>query len=215
MKFGIRKPNIRKSIKARTTGKLKRKIKKATNPFYGKKGIDYIKNFKGAIYNKIYNKATFGKNDILKNTDNKKSKKIKNKKEAIFMAEQWLKVAQESANLINSTKNPDIFFGRYNLLIEKMKLLSNAENIVKFESKKPSEDLKDILDKKQLSIKEFIDRYYNETEKKVKGLTTQKAKENSINKFCEQLEFYNEEMLEENINYYQQLYNDLKNKYLS
>ena len=38
MKFGMRKPSIMKSIKARTTGKLKRKIKRAINPFYGKRG---------------------------------------------------------------------------------------------------------------------------------------------------------------------------------
>lgn len=37
MKFGFRKPSIKKSIKARTTGKIKRKMKKAFNPFYGKK----------------------------------------------------------------------------------------------------------------------------------------------------------------------------------
>lgn len=37
MKFGIRKPSIKKSIKARTTGKITRNIKKAVNPFYGKK----------------------------------------------------------------------------------------------------------------------------------------------------------------------------------
>ncbi len=44
MKFGMRKPSIKKSIKARTTGKAKRKVKKALIPGYGKKGIGYIKN---------------------------------------------------------------------------------------------------------------------------------------------------------------------------
>jgi hypothetical protein len=74
MKFGFRKPSIKKSIKARTTGKIKRKMKKAFmicyayffnkkmkkafNPFYGKKGMGYIRNPKKAIYNKIYNKTT-------------------------------------------------------------------------------------------------------------------------------------------------------------
>ena len=44
MKLGIRKPNIKKSIKARTTGKVKRMAKKAINPLYGKKGMGYINN---------------------------------------------------------------------------------------------------------------------------------------------------------------------------
>lgn len=37
MKFGVRKPSIKKSISARTTGKIKRSIKKSVNPLYGKK----------------------------------------------------------------------------------------------------------------------------------------------------------------------------------
>lgn len=60
MKVGIRKPNIKSRIKARTTGKIKRKIKGSINPLYGKKGMGLINNPKKAIYNKIYNKTTIG-----------------------------------------------------------------------------------------------------------------------------------------------------------
>ena len=63
MKIGLRTPSLKKSFKARTTGRLKRKIKKATNPFYGKKGMGYIKNPKRAIKNKIYHKTTFSWNN--------------------------------------------------------------------------------------------------------------------------------------------------------
>lgn len=66
MKFGFRKPSIKKSIKARTTGRIKRTVKKNINPFYGKKGIGFIKNPKKAIYNKVYNKTSFGLRDIFK-----------------------------------------------------------------------------------------------------------------------------------------------------
>lgn len=59
MKFGPRKPSLKRSIKARTTGKLKRRAKKAVNPFYGKKGMGWIRNPRKAAYNKIYNKTTF------------------------------------------------------------------------------------------------------------------------------------------------------------
>ena len=37
MKIGVRKPSIKRNIKARTTGKLKRKVKSTINPLYGKK----------------------------------------------------------------------------------------------------------------------------------------------------------------------------------
>lgn len=58
MKIGFRKPSIKKSISARTTGKLKRSVKKALIPGYGKKGMGWIKNPKKALYNKVYNKTT-------------------------------------------------------------------------------------------------------------------------------------------------------------
>lgn len=70
MKLGIRKPNIKKSIKARTTGKVKRMAKKAINPLYGKKGMGYINNPKKAIYNKIYNKISFNAFNIFKKSNN-------------------------------------------------------------------------------------------------------------------------------------------------
>lgn len=66
MKFGPRKISIKKRAKARTTGKLKRKMKKAVNPLYGKKGMGYIKNNKRAIKNKIYHKTTFDPFKFLK-----------------------------------------------------------------------------------------------------------------------------------------------------
>lgn len=53
MKFGLRKPNLKSRVKARTTGKMKRKAKSAVNPFYGKKGSG-LRNPKRAAYNKVY-----------------------------------------------------------------------------------------------------------------------------------------------------------------
>lgn len=66
MKFGMRKTSIKKSIKARTTGKAKRAIKKSVVPGYGKKGMGVIKSPKKAAYNKAYKKTTFSIFDIFK-----------------------------------------------------------------------------------------------------------------------------------------------------
>lgn len=62
----IRKPSLKKSIKARTTGKAKRAVKKAIIPGYGKKGTGWIKNPKKAAYNKVYNKTSVSIFDIIK-----------------------------------------------------------------------------------------------------------------------------------------------------
>lgn len=66
MKFGVRKPSIKRSIKARTTGKAKRAVKKAVVPGYEKKGAGWVKNPKKAAYNKVYNKTSFSLFDLFK-----------------------------------------------------------------------------------------------------------------------------------------------------
>lgn len=66
MKIGLRKPSLKKSVKARTTGQLKRKAKSAINPFYGKKGMGWVRDPKKAAYNKVYNKTSFGIGDLFK-----------------------------------------------------------------------------------------------------------------------------------------------------
>ena len=70
MKFGIREPNLKKSIKARTTGKIKRTAKRSINPLYGKKGMGFINNPKKAMYNKVYNKTSINAFDLFKKSNN-------------------------------------------------------------------------------------------------------------------------------------------------
>ena len=65
MKYGMRKPSIKKSISARTRGRATRAVKRALIPGYGKKGMGLL-HPKKALYNKVYRKPTFGLGDILK-----------------------------------------------------------------------------------------------------------------------------------------------------
>ncbi|MCH3951754.1 MAG: hypothetical protein LKE33_12605 [Acidaminococcus sp.] len=65
MKFGFRTPSLKRSISARTTGRLKRSIKRAVIPGYGKKGMGIL-HPKKALYNKVYHKTTFGLSDLFK-----------------------------------------------------------------------------------------------------------------------------------------------------
>ncbi len=66
MKIGIRKPSIKKSIKAKTTAKAKRAIKKTVVPGYGKKGVGWVKDPKKAMYNKVYKKTSVSILDLFK-----------------------------------------------------------------------------------------------------------------------------------------------------
>ena len=66
MKFGMRKPSLKRSLKARTTGRAKRAVKKALIPGYGKKGMGRLENPKKAACNKIYKKTSFSLFDLFK-----------------------------------------------------------------------------------------------------------------------------------------------------
>ena len=58
MKFGFRTPSLKKSLKARTTGRVKRAVKKSVNPLYGKKGVGLITDPKRSVENRIYKRTT-------------------------------------------------------------------------------------------------------------------------------------------------------------
>lgn len=66
MKFGMRKPSIKRSFKASTTGRAKRAIKKAVIPGYGQKGMGLIKDPVRSVKNSVYKKTTFGIRDLFK-----------------------------------------------------------------------------------------------------------------------------------------------------
>ncbi|MGI6585006.1 MAG: hypothetical protein GX301_05965 [Gracilibacteraceae bacterium] len=63
MKFGIRKPSLKKSIAARTS------VKRYARHSLGLKaprGFGWFTNPKKALYNKVYNKTSFSIFDIFK-----------------------------------------------------------------------------------------------------------------------------------------------------
>jgi len=210
MKFGFRTPSPMKSIKARTTGKIKRKAKSMFNPFYGKKGMELL-NPKKAVYNKIYNKTSFGSMDVVnyvkpKKTNHKQDKVVNNNIEKI------LEDLKELTYKVNTTVDPNIFFYSYEQLILGLRYLSENEKELKFQNKKPSDNLKEILNKRVLTINEFIERYYNEIDMKLNILKQSTAKINNINKFYNSLKSYDKYMDRENILKYENLYKELKQK---
>ena len=72
MKFGIRKPNYKARLTARTTGNLKRKVKKTVNPLYGKKGMGFIKNPKKSIESAVYHRTTVSAPSLLPKSNPKR-----------------------------------------------------------------------------------------------------------------------------------------------
>lgn len=96
MKIGMRKPSVKKSFKARTTAKYKRAAKRAINPTYGKKGMGLINDPKKSVYNKVYNKTTFGLDDVISSSKNKTEYKSNLN-------------AEQEGNLVISSDNDTIY----------------------------------------------------------------------------------------------------------
>ncbi len=215
MKFGMRKPSIKKSIKARTSGKLKRKAKKAINPFYGKKGVGFVKNPIKSIKNSIYHKTTFGVSDLVKKTSSKKSNSKSASRTNISSSnpKAMLNKANHIANTLNTTTNPQKFFESIDEFrtfmpqltpfyeTRQIKGLSIASQLNKFNNMLPDE------------INKFIERYYEKVNVKILNLKTEKAKIKELESFFQNLKYYNSYMFEKNISLYEKLYNDAIDKY--
>ena len=93
LKKSCSSPSIKKSLKARTTGRIKRLLKSSVNPIYGRKGVGFVKNPEKSIKNSVYHKVTV---DVAKPSkdkinginpfDNKEGKNIKEERKTNKMS---------------------------------------------------------------------------------------------------------------------------------
>ncbi len=66
VKIGMRTPSLRKSFKARTTGRLKRQLKREIIPGYGRRGMGLVKDPSRALKGAVYRRTTFSFWDLFK-----------------------------------------------------------------------------------------------------------------------------------------------------
>ncbi len=107
MKFGFRKPSIKKSLKARTTGRAKKAVKKATNPLYGKKGMGFLTHTRKSIYNKAYNKTSFGIDSITNKAKQKNGQNMKIGNDTYSVNVRVINNSTEDDNKLIYNKNAD------------------------------------------------------------------------------------------------------------
>ena len=120
-----------------------------------------------------------------------------------------LQILNDCAQLIENTVNPEIFFSRYDLYMEKLAALAEAQasrrvkvegdNLVqKYERMNTDEQ-------KIETINAFIDRMWTDTCQKADKLKTEKGKENRYKKFFDTISGYEESMPDICIRHYKQL----------
>ncbi len=86
------------------------------------------------------------------------------KVESQRMAENQLRIVKESAELCNTTKKPEVFFSRFDLLVKGGKKLAALSKYVKFKGTPPEIALNQILEEKPEATKALIMRCLEDSE---------------------------------------------------
>lgn len=123
----------------------------------------------------------------------------KAKETARFMAPQWLKIARDCTNLVNKTTNPEVFFSRYDLLIEQYRNLAGIEHLVKFSGTKPSAQLRNVIASREHETELFLKRAFDKLTQDINKLKTAKAKGNRVDAFFSKMECYKDYLTPSNI----------------
>lgn len=141
-------------------------------------------------------------NDIMSDAPNTLIMNEKQLKETTSLqAENDIRIINDCIKIISETINPDTYFSRFNLLLEKGNHLLILEQYIKFSGASISDAIQEIHDNKQESIRNFLSRYYENVSLKMKSLKTEKGKMNQLEKFYNSLKPYFLEMNQENIDF--------------
>lgn len=93
----------------------------------------------------------------------------------------------ESTKMVNTTTNPEVYFGRLNLLFDLFLTLKLYEKYNIFTGKTPSQDYDYLLANLERSVNAFIDRSVSKQTEKIATLKTEKSKLNSMEKYAEKM----------------------------
>lgn len=118
-----------------------------------------------------------------------------------LMVENDIRIIQDCIRLIENTVNPETYFSRFQLMLERTSHLVKIEKYVDFSGTLPSIAVKEIEMNKDISDFEFCKRYYSQMCIKISNLKTQKGKDNRIMKYFADIEPYLPRMNDENASY--------------
>lgn len=127
--------------------------------------------------------------------------------EAKEQSGRHLKIVQESAALVNETTNPEVFFSRYNLILEHLERLAGLECTGIFDNSPelPSEAFLRIEAQFPTETNTFINRAFAEAQKHADSLKTEKGKAAALLRFFDSMEKYTTHMGSESSVYLDEL----------
>lgn len=110
--------------------------------------------------------------------------------EAQLMASQYLKIAKDSERLVNTTVNPDVFFSRYDLMIEQFRKLAGLEHLISFSGTLPSAHLNTLIATRDQEAETFIRRSFKKMRDEVGLLKTENGKSAKIERYFSKMNSY-------------------------
>lgn len=142
--------------------------------------------------------------------DNSPDKLICSEKQLIALAyqkaENSLRIVQDCNKILQTTIAPDVFFSRFQLLIQHSSNLAIMEKYISFSGASPTAAFNVLMSEKQECIKQFLIRYFCKVLDKADSLKTAKGKLNQYQKFYDSLTPYFAEMDADNIDYIETKY---------
>lgn len=124
----------------------------------------------------------------------------------IQQAQNDLRIMNDCYRLVEKTLDPDVFFMRLQLLLEKSIRLCSFEQFISFSGANPSEAYNEIKTKYQEAINQFLIRYFSDIFDKAEKMKTEKGRMGKYQKFYDSLQPYYKYMNDENIDYIETKY---------
>lgn len=107
-------------------------------------------------------------------------------------------IVDESLSIITTTVNPDTFFSRFNLIFEMIeKIIEQDKN-----ASLARGELEKLKQSKPQFIDKFIDIMWEDTQKRMQSLKTERGKINRVDCYKKKLQKYESEMTTDNIHRY-------------
>ena len=129
------------------------------------------------------------------------------REQAREQSQQLLKIVRECTDLVNTTSNPEVFFSRYNLMLEHLESLAGLECTGIFEnsSELPSEAFLRIENQFIAAANDFLDRSFASAKVHADTLKTENGKKNAIKRYFENMEKYIVQMPGESLEHFDKM----------
>lgn len=109
-------------------------------------------------------------------------------------AKNDLRIIEESSKIAQETLNPDIFFSRCDLIIDRYEHLATIEKFVSFQGERPSEICAQFKAGFSDAVKDFVKKYFLDSYQKARELKTPTGRQNRIAKAFKTLMLYQDKM---------------------